>query len=892
MTQISSSAFNATQPMCFARGPNGDLYGVNGLDRGLRWDGVTANVEQLGISAPAAPPSVSANTSSPTYTVRAVDLTEGGKGYTQEPAVTVSNPPSGTPAKARATVANASVAEIIVTDFGNGYTSAPTVTIAAPTGSVMGSGATLTPVMGQFISGARITNAGSGYTSPPTVTVSDAVGEPGAGAILEAYVLGGKVRGVVVINPGTTAYTNPSISFSGGGGSSAAATPLTRKGVSSVTVTAGGSGYSGRFSVRFSTSGAFNTASPAVAFATANTSGAIASVEVTSPGVFLSNPSAVIGTPVRLLAKPAAATATLSPGIAGRFLCAYRYVDDTERRLSGPIPSSLSPIATLDVDSPASAISWSGLSAGSEARVSKIELWRTTADQAIVFYRVAVLPSTDTSFTDSLRDEDLSAPSRSLPCTGVASTDVLTCSGHGLAEGDEVSFSSLTGGAGLTVNTIYYARDVTGTTFKVSAARGGAAFNFTTDLSAGVANCRSFGALPVVLSDGSANAYRFRPPPANKSTVVIYQDRAWYAVDSPGREYNGTANANASEPNTLYFSEVDEPESVPEANQIILQDNVNGSDRITALMPFGGGMVVFQERNSYRLTYASEPLLDGSLSLIAQRGCLHQRAWDVHDGVAYVADYAGIYVSDGTQVTAISETIDDFWSSGRIKFSAATNMHLRVDPRTRIVRFFYEDSSETILNYPDRALCYHPLTKAWWVEIYGQPMSAACVAKTGSQLAVVAGAFSGALLRLDSGGSDVLVNGTTQGVPCSIRTGAMAINASKDRAMRLLYKPTTAQATLSLKLHYNNSSSPRPAAVATDRGSGFVTTGAQAATLDMRSDRSALGSANGIAICQYAGRVDDRSAGADRHLAVDLSITKPSSETVTLYGLGVAGVGE
>lgn len=77
-------------------------------------------------------------------------------------------------------------------------------------------------------------------------------------------------------------------------------------------------------------------------------------------------------------------------------------------------------------------------------------------------------------------------------CTGVASTDIIsTATAHGLADGQRICFLSLTGGAGLTaqsqtaIATVYWMRDVTSTTFKVSATSGGAAVDFTTDISAG-----------------------------------------------------------------------------------------------------------------------------------------------------------------------------------------------------------------------------------------------------------------------------------------------------------------------------------------------------------------------------------------------------------------------
>jgi hypothetical protein len=882
VTQISSSAFNASVPMCFARGRNGDLYGVNGLERGMRWDGLTAAVEQLGISAPALPPTVTPNATGPGYTVKQIDVITAGQGFTTEPAITVANPTVGRPARARAVVANGSLARVDITDYGDPYGSPPAVTVAAPAGNGAGTGAVLTPVLSGGISRVRVTNRGSGYSAanPPTVTVS---GGSGTGAILQPVIWGGFLWDIRIADPGT-GYESPTITISGGDGSGGAATAVVAGGVSSVTITNGGSGYSGRFNVRFTAAGRTNGG--AAATATAGSNGAIASVDVTASGSYATAPSASLSTPAPLITARATAAAVLGPGLEGRFLCAYRYVDDTS---PGGIPSSLSPYATLDINSPVGSIDWSGLSGGTEPRVSRIELWRTTADQALVFYRVAVLPANATTFVDTLRDVDLEAGTRVRSCTASDATNVITCAGHGLGEGDAVFFTALAGGAGVTANVTYYARDITATTFKISATVGGPEIDITTAMTAGTANCRSFGALPLVLPNGAPNAYRFRPPPQNKSAVVIYQDRAWYAVDAAGRGYDGATVAGA-EPNTLYFSEIDEPESVPETNELIIQDNVNGSDRISALMPFGGGLLVFQERHCYRLAYGAEPLLDGSITVISQRGCLHQRCWDAHDSVAYVADYSGIYSIEGETVTPLTDGIDNFWADSLFKWSAMQSFFLRIDPRTRVVRFFFVPAGASG-NLPDRALCYHPLTSVWWLEAYAQPITAATVARSAAHLRLLSGVSSGAVLALDTGGQDITAGGSTQAIACQVRTGNMALNTSKERAIRLLYKPTTASAELALRLHYNNSPTARPPAVASDIGSGFQADGS-AAKLNMGVGRSPLGQATGVAVCRYSGRMDDRSAGADRHLALDFTATAPADGRITLYGVGVAGTGE
>lgn len=71
-----------------------------------------------------------------------------------------------------------------------------------------------------------------------------------------------------------------------------------------------------------------------------------------------------------------------------------------------------------------------------------------------------------------------------LSATGVAATDLITATGHPFANGDRVGFQSLTGGSGLTAGTTYFVRDAVGNDFKLAATSGGAAINFTTDITA------------------------------------------------------------------------------------------------------------------------------------------------------------------------------------------------------------------------------------------------------------------------------------------------------------------------------------------------------------------------------------------------------------------------
>jgi len=70
-----------------------------------------------------------------------------------------------------------------------------------------------------------------------------------------------------------------------------------------------------------------------------------------------------------------------------------------------------------------------------------------------------------------------------------AADDIIdTSAAHGLAVGDAVKFTSLTGGAGLVVGTLYYvvSASFAAQTFRVAANKGGTPIDFTTNITAGV----------------------------------------------------------------------------------------------------------------------------------------------------------------------------------------------------------------------------------------------------------------------------------------------------------------------------------------------------------------------------------------------------------------------
>jgi hypothetical protein len=72
----------------------------------------------------------------------------------------------------------------------------------------------------------------------------------------------------------------------------------------------------------------------------------------------------------------------------------------------------------------------------------------------------------------------------SFSATIAASDDFVTATGHTFSNGDQVTFTSLTGGAGLTANIRYFVRDAATNVFKVATTVSGAAVDVTTNYTA------------------------------------------------------------------------------------------------------------------------------------------------------------------------------------------------------------------------------------------------------------------------------------------------------------------------------------------------------------------------------------------------------------------------
>ena len=769
--------------MTFFKGRQGDMYGVDGMGRGIRWDG-GSTIEPIGINKPVSGPTVTASAGGSSY-VAAVQMVNGGAGYNNVPSVVFTGGSPTKTATAKAVISNGRVSSVIVTDGGKGYQATPALSLSGGIGS---SAAFTVGVIGG-VADVRVTASGSGYTSAATVAWGSTNGLTSQNAKV-VVGSGGKVDDIIVTSRGTGGTSSGvAATVTGGGGSGAALAVQQFFRVNAVEIANSGSGYMTPPVITFVPATGDQNGGGAAATCTVNQTGNIASVHVYRGGTYSSPPTAVI------LDTTAKAMATMQRPLQGKYKCCFRYLDDTPKDVGGPIASSISELIDVDVPAGSGSLTWTLPNSGLDDRVAAAELWRTTTDQSVILFRVATIQRADfgTPYTgDTLSDAELSSPNR-----------------------------------------------------------------------------QDYALMPVTLPSGQVNARRFEVPPSEFAVACMFQDRAWYGVDVTGKR-----------PNALMYSEIDEPESVPQDNELIIQENTTTPDRLVGMIPLGSTLLLLQTGHLYKLAYVAQPVIDASIVLGAYRGILNQRCADVMGGVAYIVDSEGMYAYDGQQEEPVSVAVDNYWRTEFMDFTKSDLFHVRADPGTRVVRLYYCRSSDTA---PVRALCYCVATKAWWEEEYPTAVTATCRSPISGKLLSITGTADGTILRP--------LGSTDSGNPIAYeyRTGDRPLGGEDDRrTITFLYTPTSSDSNLSLSLAYNGTASPRANAISTDRGSGFATiAGSTSATLNMKLSRSALGNASGVARAFYSGRVEPLSAGGDRHVAMIASGT--ASEPVTIHTVSIEG---
>jgi len=874
--------FTGDHPVTFAQGRRGEVYIYQGYGkRGLVRD-VTGTVRPVGLDAPADKPEIAIDSSASYYVAR-IDLTDVGNGYHLAPAVSIAAPPAGgRQAKALSRIADATVSEIEVTDGGAGYEKVPCVTLTGtPNGPATGVGASAVIEL----------EDGAAKGDPDTGIVWFEISElpnwfwlclneyqkEGNGYIVP--VDGGSGTGAKAIFFFDSLYSGNCYRQDSDG------TDLTDQGVR-VQVYDFGSGYKAGEEVvaTLHTANAWQTGAGVVTGPLCNTT---QQCQVRAKGYTRYDPKApdlltiVNDNPY----KQRRIKTTVTNGGSGyltppTFTTEDGDVIETEINCDGAVTElKLQEPGKLYLFAP-KLVNTDGDVGGAKALAivrpnfrGKYQCYIRYANESVTKEQGGPLYSN----LSPVNEVDAGECAKKLTWT-------LPDKKKAPASATHIELWRSTANQATTLFKVAKL-PVDSTTYE----------DTTHDKDLADATLEDYEAQSILLSDGRLNMNSYGVPDSNFAVGVVFQDRLFMGVSTNGKRVN-----------TLLYSEPDKPlkcrlESVPEINEIILQQNVRDSDYITALIPYAGALMVMQAKHCYRLNFVSRPEIDATVSLVAYRGCLQQRCWDIWMGTCYALDDNGFYTLDAQgNAEDISAAITSLFRTNTdptvqaIDFAKKEWFFLRADKNLGVIRIHVSFTGDEG-KYPTRQIVYDPDSKAFWLESYPYVFSAATeVRASDGSIQAITASKSG--LHLFSEGL------TDDGTPIeyAFRSGNFSYNTDEtvkngaqqsSRNISVVYRPTDSKSLLKLAAYYNGSNTPRENVVRRDRGVGFVHDDIEpAAIVDMVKLPHQEAESHGIARALFAGKTISDFMGSDTHVSVRLFGKQDDAGPVILHSVNIDGV--
>lgn len=550
----------------------------------------------------------------------------------------------------------------------------------------------------------------------------------------------------------------------------------------------------------------------------------------------------------------------------GTYIAAYRYVEK-----NGAINTygNISEITTFTATtSTGSQAQWSGIKqpVSTNDRVTHIQLLRSTAGEATTLYLVTELTANpggaDATYTDTTNDLDLSE-NVSLPVT--LPDGSLSARRFGVPP-------SYTPFIAQFQDRMFYAG-------RVKYAQGTVATSANTTITGTGTDWNADMAGRYIVIDGEPQSLLIDTASATSITTATAA-----TTTASGKTYAIVADPLTR--NQIFFSETDEPESVPSVNVVTVQENTGDEDEITGLMPYGLALYVLKERHVYSLTFVRQPIIDASIHMVTARGCVNNRSWVYFEGMAYLLDEQGIYRFNGYQATPISEPIQDLFRDGTLDWENRKWFFATVDQARALIYFFVGFDADNSTR-PKKALVYNVRNETWSVDHYLWELGGGCVAHMAGKIRTFLGAEDDQIVVTGEGLTDL-----DQPIPWSHRSGLLEFPRSETwnkRSVRLIYEPTTTENTLDIQLYRNHDPAPQAMRVDQSRGTGVITVkGSSRITVDLQRTQSTLDQDAGFKEFQFGGLTDDRSQGA-RWVGIDLS-GEQEEEAITVYAIEVDGV--
>ena len=218
---------------------------------------------------------------------------------------------------------------------------------------------------------------------------------------------------------------------------------------------------------------------------------------------------------------------------------------------------------------------------------------------------------------------------------------------------------------------------------------------------------------------------------------------AWYAVRMPvghRREFEWSA--------TLY------PEAWnPDNSQGVPEDRFSGE--LTGCIPFNRWMFLLAENRIFRLSFQSDPSVDGGVGQAPQRGLINHRCGTVADDYVVLMDRRGIYEFSGNDTREMAQGLLEAWLPNetckyRINWKWAKYFHVVDDPQSNTMRWFVSLTGR----YPRHCFAYNRRTRAWWIEEYPIGVPSSTLGRMSGSQQVFLGCEGRQVIAINNGRTD------------------------------------------------------------------------------------------------------------------------------------------
>ena len=519
---------------------------------------------------------------------------------------------------------------------------------------------------------------------------------------------------------------------------------------------------------------------------------------------------------------------------AGDYVCAYRYKD------SEGIYSPLSPLTTKTATADQE-FNWSVIADSSEARVTEIELWRSTVDQADTLYLIDTIDDGTTTYNGTGGDGGPDQDS-DLTLYAAESLDILTFDNQLNARRQVPPPVDLSVCVAFQ-DRVFYAVPVAST--------WGTYIANVNNWETSIVGMFAFkqGQVPLEITsvtDNGGGSYTL-----NTNGVTTY-------INSAGNLAAVYISSSPSAHNRVVYSETDEPESASAVqNSWIVQENTRDNDRNTALMPYGSALFFLKDRHTYQLTFGRSPRHDGAARMRVGRGCLNQQCWDYYEDTAYLMDSQGPWRMGPQGVDKdFGARVQNYWRDSIIDLDKSTWFFVSVEPNQAVVRYHVVMTADDDTR-PTSALCYGIHSGAWWLETYPFELAGSARVEKDGGVRTVVGCAGGMLQLVAEGlGDKATVGAGATSIAWSITTGIIALPL-EDRFGRDVYKPiehgiqvvfnpTSGSNTLSLTLYRDHEATAQSWFGPWSSQGGSVQTGGTAISVQMKAARTPLANSPGF----------------------------------------------